>query len=551
MLGVLVISALALGLPASEHDARASETDQFGWPTDGSVSTGTVAFHVGAEGQKAIDITAGSPQPIRAAAEGTVVYAGPHVPGGTCTVDGNDYPRGYGNVVTIRHNGSTTYYTHYGHLSSVSVANNSPVAKGAVLGTMGSTGCSTGLHVHFQVGTCLTSSAGATFVAPGCSLWNGSEPSTGTPVSTSGLVPGVYPGLVATGSPPVQQAQTISFASLPNRVYGEPAFGVSASATSQLPVSFTAGPAGVCSVNGSTVSVLGVGTCSVTASQAGNESWLAAPNVTQMFQITPAPTTTTLTSEPPGQVEFGDTLTLRASVTANPPSLATPTGSVTFAEGADVLAADVPLGPGGASVELGALRPGEHTFTATYGGGTNFQGSSGSTTVSVVCRTTITGSVASPLTVKRSTCIQPGARIEGPITVKPGAALAVDDARIDGPITANGAKAILVCAARVGGGLTIKGTQRFLVIGDEASGCDGNRINGPVSLAKNAGPVALEHNRIGGWTSVSDGLGESLIADNEIFGWFSCRRNSPPPSNGGSSNEVSGYREGQCRSPDF
>ena len=86
-------------------------------------------------------------------------------------------------------------------------------------------------------------------------------------------------------------AQTITFGALNNVAYGHAPFGVSATATSGLPVSFTATPAGVCSVSGSTVTISGVGMCSITANQAGNVSainvgYAAAPGVTQSFNVT-------------------------------------------------------------------------------------------------------------------------------------------------------------------------------------------------------------------------------------------------------------------------
>ena len=79
------------------------------------------------------------------------------------------------------------------------------------------------------------------------------------------------------------QAQTISFSALPNKTYGDPDFTVSATASSGLPVSFSA--AGYCTVAGATVHLTGVGSCTVTASQAGNSVYSPAPLVNQSFTI--------------------------------------------------------------------------------------------------------------------------------------------------------------------------------------------------------------------------------------------------------------------------
>lgn len=59
------------------------------------------------------------------------------------------YGSGYGNHIVVNHNNG--YKTLYAHLSSVSVSVGQTVPKGAKLGIMGSTGQSTGIHLHFEV----------------------------------------------------------------------------------------------------------------------------------------------------------------------------------------------------------------------------------------------------------------------------------------------------------------------------------------------------------------------------------------------------------------
>jgi hypothetical protein len=82
----------------------------------------------------------------------------------------------------------------------------------------------------------------------------------------------------------VGQSQTINFGPLPDRKFGTPPFTVSATASSGLPVSFTA--QGFCSVSGRTVTLLGVGNCTITAQQPGDSRWAPAPDVPQTFRIT-------------------------------------------------------------------------------------------------------------------------------------------------------------------------------------------------------------------------------------------------------------------------
>ncbi|MEN3313922.1 MAG: hypothetical protein V7605_156 [Acidimicrobiaceae bacterium] len=82
-----------------------------------------------------IDIAAPTGTPIAAAKDGTVVFAGP-----------ND---GYGNYVCIDHGGGMS--TCYAHQSRIAVSEGQSVRQGEIIGFVGSTGHSTGAHLHFEV----------------------------------------------------------------------------------------------------------------------------------------------------------------------------------------------------------------------------------------------------------------------------------------------------------------------------------------------------------------------------------------------------------------
>ena len=83
-----------------------------------------------------------------------------------------------------------------------------------------------------------------------------------------------------------KQNQTISFAAIANRTFlpGD-SFTVSATASSGLGVTFTVGTGDSCTISGTTVQVTGVGSCTVTAQQVGNDSYNAAPDVAESFRI--------------------------------------------------------------------------------------------------------------------------------------------------------------------------------------------------------------------------------------------------------------------------
>jgi hypothetical protein len=99
-------------------------------------------------------------------------------------------------------------------------------------------------------------------------------------------------------------SQTISFAALPNKTYGDPDFTVSATASSGLPASFAA--AGNCAVAGSTVHLTSAGSCTITASQGGNANYNAAADVPRSFTINAASSGTPLsiTSSTEGTLSF-------------------------------------------------------------------------------------------------------------------------------------------------------------------------------------------------------------------------------------------------------
>ena len=101
-------------------------TSRFGWRTH--PLTGKRRFHSG------LDIGAPSGSPVVATGAGTVISAG--------------WNGGYGKAIIIQH--SDTQQTLYGHLSEISVQAGQTIAQGTVIGLVGSTGNSTGPHLHFE-----------------------------------------------------------------------------------------------------------------------------------------------------------------------------------------------------------------------------------------------------------------------------------------------------------------------------------------------------------------------------------------------------------------
>jgi murein DD-endopeptidase MepM/ murein hydrolase activator NlpD len=105
----------------------------FLWPVTGSVNSGFgprgSSFHDG------LDIAAPEGTPIRAIEHGEVIYS--------------EWLRGYGNTVIIRHGGGIV--SVYAHNQSNLVREGQRVARGEIIGRVGSTGRVTGPHLHFEI----------------------------------------------------------------------------------------------------------------------------------------------------------------------------------------------------------------------------------------------------------------------------------------------------------------------------------------------------------------------------------------------------------------
>ncbi|MEO5716907.1 MAG: cadherin-like beta sandwich domain-containing protein [Luteolibacter sp.] len=82
----------------------------------------------------------------------------------------------------------------------------------------------------------------------------------------------------------VKAAQSIIFSTLPTKGYGDAAFALSATASSNLPVSFSivSGPA---TISGNVITLIGLGTVTVRAAQSGSANYVAAPTVDQSFTV--------------------------------------------------------------------------------------------------------------------------------------------------------------------------------------------------------------------------------------------------------------------------
>ncbi len=107
----------------------------FQWPTIRRRISGWVFHDPGNPGHIGLDIAAEMWDPITAAADGVVLFA--------------EWGGGYGNLVIVEHPGG--WRTYYAHLSEIVVTVGQTVRQGELLGGAGTTGYSTGTHLHFEI----------------------------------------------------------------------------------------------------------------------------------------------------------------------------------------------------------------------------------------------------------------------------------------------------------------------------------------------------------------------------------------------------------------
>jgi hypothetical protein len=252
-----------------------------------------------------------------------------------------------------------------------------------------------------------------------------------------------------------------------------------------------------------TISSFTVGTHPITASYGGDTNFLASTSAVLNQVVNKAPTTTTLTANPPGSVGFGHPVTFTAQVAPAPPSTnppALPTGQVAFSvDGTPVQT--VPLDASQrASVTTSALSPGSHVINAAYQGDGNFLGSSGSLIYLVTCTVTVTGNHPGSLIASGdSTCVV-NATLGGSIVVPQGTSLAVINSTVNGSINAtNKPNAIEVCGSNfVGGSVNIIKAQGLVIVGDPGdANCAVNTLSGTLLLQNNTHGVEAIGNTVG------------------------------------------------------
>jgi uncharacterized cupin superfamily protein len=113
--------------------------------------------------------------------------------------------------------------------------------------------------------------------------------------------------------------QTITFAAIADKTFGDADFDPGATASSGLAVSYSTGAGDNCSIVSGKVHITGAGSCTVTASQAGNPNYNAAPSVSRTFSIAKANQTITINTGAPATQVYDTSFTVAANASSGLP----------------------------------------------------------------------------------------------------------------------------------------------------------------------------------------------------------------------------------------
>ena len=170
------------------------------------------------------------------------------------------------------------------------------------------------------------------------------------------------PFVIGQSLQPTQSPQSIAFAGPGSQTYGTGPITLTATASSGLPVSYsTAGP---CSVDGTTLSIVGAGTCTITASQPGNDDWQAAAPVGRSITISKAILTVAADSQFKTYGSTNPGLTYSVSGFVAGDTIAALSGAPSLSTTA---VAGSPVGAYPITVEAGTLAAANYSFTFVPG----------------------------------------------------------------------------------------------------------------------------------------------------------------------------------------
>ena len=278
----------------------------------------------------------------------------------------------------------------------VEAADNTTLTVYAATGTYGGT---VNLSAKLTSGVINVSSVNISFTLHNVSMGNATTDINGTAVLTGVSLSGIGAGIYSNYSSGIRANfsgygiynasgnistltvtkanQTISFTKAPplKAVYGTN-FTVVALATSGLAVNYSS--SGAASNSGGKYNMTsGTGNATVTVTQAGNYNYNASTSLTANVTAIKNSSSTALASSSPANTSIYNTsVTFTATVSSRS---GTPTGTVTFKDGATIITSNITLVGNSATFTTSALTTGSHAITAVYNGDGNFNSSTSST----------------------------------------------------------------------------------------------------------------------------------------------------------------------------
>ena len=298
----------------------ASQTIAFPNPGAQTYSpTGT--FAVSATATSGLAVTFTSTTPATCTVSGTTVTI---LAAGTCTIDADQSGNAsYSAATTVADNITI-------NPASQTITFTSTAPTGATVGgtySVSATGGASGNPVTFTIdvasgSVCTISGSLVTFTATGSCLIDANQAGSANYAAATQAQQAVSLGL---------QSQTITFPNPGPVTYSlNGTFALtSTGGASGNPVTYVSNSTGICTVSGSTATIVSAGTCSITASQAGNATYGAASPVTDLVTIAPASQSISFTSTPPASPAIGGTYAVSATggASGNPVTFSIDAGS--------------------------------------------------------------------------------------------------------------------------------------------------------------------------------------------------------------------------------
>ena len=320
--------------------------------------------------------TVGTPLALSATATSSLAVTFSSATTGVCTVSGTQATFISSGTCTIDANqaGNTTYaaapqvaqsFTVNGEAQTITFNNPGAQTVGTPLAL--SATATSSLAVTFSSATtsvCTVSGTQATFVSSGTCTIDANQAGN----STYAAAPQVAQSFTVNG-----EAQTITFNNPGAQTVGTP-LSLSATATSNLAVTFSSATTGVCTVSGTQATFVTSGTCTIDANQAGNSTYAAAPQAAQSFTVNAAPTPPSFavaSPTAPQSVQPGGKATYTINVTSlngsfNSPVTLAVTSTLPAGATASFSQNPVTPGAGGASPTL-TIQTATATASAAHG----------------------------------------------------------------------------------------------------------------------------------------------------------------------------------------